>query len=76
MCLSGAPRLRRSIENNPPPFMDGGAHGDPREAACRGRCSHHREMPNETIAAAIYETVCQWRGSGAPTPEAAAVQPG
>jgi hypothetical protein len=56
--------------------MDDGALGDPREAACRGRCSHHRETPSGMITAAIYETVCQLRGSGAPTPEAAAVQPG
>jgi len=25
MCLSGAPRSRRRIENKPPPFMDDGA---------------------------------------------------
>jgi len=50
--------------------------GDPREAACRGRCSHHRETPSGMIAAVSYDTACQLRASGAPTPEATAVQPG
>jgi hypothetical protein len=41
-------------------------HGDPREAACRGRCSHHRETPNETVLAADRGAACHLRGSGAP----------